>query len=158
MTNFNLIPDRRKISNLSKWTFYPKDILPMWVADMDFPAPKPILDSLDKLLKHGVLGYELPGKVLYETVAKRMDDLYNWKVSPEAVLAIPGVVSGFNIAASLFCTDKKGIAVQTPVYNEFHEVKNNIGIPQMDIPLVKKTRGNIISYEVDWIAFERQVK
>lgn len=158
MTNFNLIPDRRKISNFSKWTFYPKDVLPMWVADMDFPAPKPILDSLDKLLKHGVLGYELPAKVLLETVAQRMDDLYSWKVSPESVITIPGVVSGLNITASIFCTDKKGVAVQTPVYNEFHEVKNNNHVPQVDIPLRKKVKGNIISYEIDWIAFEKQIK
>lgn len=158
MTNFNIIPDRRKISNITKWTWYEKDVLPMWVADMDFPAPKPILDSLDKLLKHGVLGYELPGKVLYETVAQRMNDLYSWKVSPEAVTAITGVVSGLNIVAKVFCTDKKGVAVQTPVYNEFHEIKNNIGIPQIDIPLRKKIKGNIISYEIDWLTFEKQVK
>ena len=158
MTNFNITPDRRKIFNINKWTWFPKDVLPMWVADMDFPAPKPILDSLDKLLKHGVLGYELPGKVLHETVAQRMDDLYKWKVSSESVITIPGVVSGLNIAASLFCTDKKGVAVQTPVYNEFHEVKNNNRVPQVDIPLRKKIKGNIIFYEIDWILFEKQIK
>ena len=158
MTNFNIVPDRRKNFNLSKWTFYPKDVLPMWVADMDFPAPKPILDALHKMLDHGVLGYELPGKVLQETVAERMNHLYGWKVNPDAVVAVPGVVSGFNVAATVFCTPQKGVAVQAPVYNEFHEVKNNVGIPQVDIPLVKKARGNIISYEIDWIAFEKQVK
>lgn len=158
MTNFNLTPDRRKNISLTKWTFFPKDVLPMWVADMDFPAPKPILDTLHKLLEHGVLGYELPGKVLQETVAERMNSLYGWKVNPDSVLTVPGVVSGFNIAATVFCSDKKGIAVQPPVYNEFHEVKNNIGIPQIDIPLMKKVKGNIISYEIDWIAFEKQVK
>ncbi|MBX3035747.1 MAG: PatB family C-S lyase [Anaerolineales bacterium] len=158
MTNFNVIPDRRKISNITKWTWFPKDVLPMWVADMDFPAPKPILDSLDKLLKHGVLGYELPSKVLYETVAKRMNDLYSWKVSADSVLAIPGVVSGLNIAASIFCTEKKGVAMQTPVYNEFHAVKDNNHVPQVDIPFRKKVKGNIISYEIDWILFEKQIK
>ncbi len=158
MTNFNLIPDRRKIFNLTKWTWYPKDVLPLWVADMDFPAPKPILDSLDKLLEHGVLGYELPGKVLYETIAQRMNDLYNWKITSDSVLAIPGTVIGLNIAASIFCTDKKGVAMQTPVYNEFHEVKNNNHVPQVDIPFRKKVKGNIISYEIDWILFEKQVK
>ncbi len=125
---------------------------------MDFPAPKPILDSLDKLLKHGVLGYELPGKSLYETVAKRMNDLYGWKVGAESVIAIPGVVKGLNVAASLFCTDKKGVAIQTPVYNEFHSIKDIHGVPQVDIPFRKKTKGNIISYEIDWILFEKQAK
>lgn len=158
MTNFNTIPDRRNTINLNKWTQYPKGVLPMWVADMDFPAPKPILDSLDKLLKHGVLGYEIPNKALYEIIAQRMKDLYSWKVSSEAVLAIPGVVIGLNIAASIFCTNTKGVAMQTPVYNEFHEVKHNSHIPQVDIPLRKKVQGNIISYEIDWILFEKQIK
>jgi len=57
MTNFNKIPDRRNSSNSIKWALYPKDVLPMWVADMDFPAPKPILSALRKAVEHGVLGY-----------------------------------------------------------------------------------------------------
>jgi len=130
----------------------------MWVADMDFPAPKPILDALDKLLKQGVLGYEIPGRVLHETVAKRMNDLHKWKVSPDDVTVIPGVVSGLNIAASVFCTDKKGLAVQTPVYNEFHAIKDNNNVPQVDIPFRKKVKGNVISYEIDWTLFEKQIK
>ena len=158
MTNFNITPNRRKNINGTKWTFVPKDVLPMWVADMDFPAPKPILDALHKVVDHGVLGYEIPGKVLQETVAARMDRLYKWKVKPEAVLAVTGIVSGFSIAARAFCSPKKGVAIQTPVYNEFHEVKNNVSIPQVDIPLVKKLKGNIISYEIDWDVFEKQVK
>ena len=130
----------------------------MWVADMDFPAPKPILNALHKVVDHGVLGYEIPGKVLQETVAARMESLYKWKVQPEAVLAVTGIVSGYSIAARAFCSPKKGVAIQTPVYNEFHEVKNNIGIPQVDIPLVKSVKGNIISYKIDWDVFEKQVK
>ena len=158
MTNFNLTPDRRKFDTDIKWNLYPKDILPMWVADMDFPAPKPILNALHKVVDHGVLGYEIPGKVLQETVAARMESLYKWKVQPEAVLAVTGIVSGYSIAARAFCSPKKGVAIQTPVYNEFHEVKNNIGIPQVDIPLVKNVKGNVICYKFDWDVFEKQVK
>lgn len=158
MTNFNIIPDRRMIFNKTKWTWYDKDVLPMWVADMDFSAPKPILDALHKHLDHGVLGYEIPGRVLQETVAARMDKLYKWKVQPEAVLTVTGIVSGFSVAARVFCSPKKGVAIQTPVYNEFHEVKNNVGIPQIDIPLVKHVKGNIMTYEIDWDLFEKRVK
>lgn len=130
----------------------------MWVADMDFPAPKPILDALHRAVEHGVLGYELPSQVLKETVAARMDDLYSWKVKPETVVAVTGIVSGFSVAARIACTPKKGVLIQTPVYNEFHEVKNNVGIPQLDAPLIKHVNGNILSYEIDWDIFERQVK
>ncbi len=158
MTNFNITPDRRKNINGTKWTFVPKDVLPMWVADMDFPAPKPILNALHKVADHGVLGYEIPGKVLQETVSARMDRLYKWKVQPESVLAVTGIVSGFSVAARAFCSPKKGVVIQTTVYNEFHEVKNNVDIPQVDIPLVKSVKGNIISYEIDWDVFEKQVK
>ena len=158
MTNFNLIPDRRKNPHGTKWTYYDKDILPMWVADMDFPAPKPILTALHKRLEHGVLGYEIPGKAIQETVAVRMDYLYKWKVSPESVLVAPGIVSGFTVAARALHNAKRGIAIQTPVYNEFHEVKNNVDIPQIDIPLVKSVKKNILHYEIDWDLFEKRVK
>lgn len=158
MTNFDLIPDRRKNINPGKWTLYPKDTLPLWIADMDFPAPKPVLDALRKRLEHGVLGYEAPGRVLKTTVSERMERLYGWKVQPDAVVAVPGVANGFTLAARVFCSPKKGIAFQTPVYNEFHEIKEHAGIPQMDIPFVKNVRKNILHYEIDWDLFERRIK
>ena len=158
MTNFNEIPNRRSNSNSIKWQFYPKDVLPMWVADMEFPAPKPILRALRKAVDHGVLGYEMPSKALQETAASRMDKLYRWKIKPEAVVAVTGIVSGFSVAVRITCTPKKGVLVQTPVYNEFHEVKNNIGIPLLEAPLIKHVNGNILSYEIDWDIFEKQVK
>lgn len=158
MTNFNQVPNRRRSSNSIKWQYYPKDVLPMWVADMEFPAPKPILRVLHKAVDHGVLGYELPSNALKETVASRMDKLYGWKVKPEAVVTVTGIVSGFSVAARIACTTQKGVLIQTPVYNEFHEVKNNIGIPQLESPLIKHVVGNILSYEIDWDVFEMQVK
>jgi cystathionine beta-lyase len=158
MTNFELVPDRRNSSNSLKWTKYPKEVLPMWVADMDFPAPKPILKTLHKAVDHGVLGYEMPSNALKETVSARMDRLYGWKVKPEAVVVTTGIVNGFSIAARVLCTPKKGVLVQTPVYNEFHEVKNNLGVPQFDAPFIKHVNGNILSYEIDWDIFEKQVK
>jgi cystathionine beta-lyase len=156
--NFDRVPNRRDPNVLNKWTWYPKDVLPMWVADMDFPAPKPIRDELRKVLDQGVLGYELTSKALKETVAARMDHLSGWKIKPDAVVAVTGIVSGFNIAARAFCVPKRGYLVQSPVYNEFHEIKNNISIPQIDSPLAKSIDGNIIRYEIDWDIFKKQVK
>ncbi len=156
--NFDSIPNRRDSNIKNKWTWYPNDVLPMWVADMDFPAPKPILKELRKVVDHGVLGYELPSPALKETVAKRMDDLYRWKVRLDSVVAVTGIVSGFTVAARAFGSKKKGLLVQTPVYNEFHEVKNNVGISQVNAPLVERVEGNILSYEIDWDIFTKQVK
>lgn len=158
MTNFNLVPHRRNSSNSIKWLAYPKDVLPMWVADMDMSAPKPILDALRKAVDHGVLGYEFATPALKETVAARMEKLYKWKVKPESVVAITGIVSGFTVAARIVCTPKKGVLLQTPVYNAFHQVRDNVGVPQIDAPLAKRVDGNIISYEMDWDIFEKQIK
>jgi cystathionine beta-lyase len=116
------------------------------------------LKALHKAVDHGVMGYEMPTPALKETVAARMDKLYGWKIKPEAVVAVTGIVSGFSVAARIACTPKKGALVQTPVYNEFHEVKNNIGIPQLDAPLIKRVDGRILNYEIDWDIFEKQVK
>jgi len=87
-----------------------------------------------------------------------MDSLYGWKVKPEAVSAVTGIVTGFSVAARAFGSPKKGIMIQTPVYNEFHEVKNNVGIPQLDVPFVKSVDGNIMRYEIDWDVFKKQAK
>lgn len=156
--NFDRLPNRRIPGILNKWTYYPKDLLPMWVADMDFPAPKPILDAIREAVRHGVLGYELPSKTLLETVAARMDRLYGWKVKLEWVIPVTGIVNGFNFAARAFGISKKGYLIQPPVYNEFHELKNNVGLAQLDAPLVQRVRGNILQYEIDWDLFRRQAK
>lgn len=155
---FDRVPNRRNPARLNKWTWYSNDVLPLWVADMDFPAPKPILNELHKAVNQGVLGYEIPSAALKETVSARMDYLYRWKVKAEAVVLTPGIVSAFNAAARAFCTSRKGIMVQTPVYNEFHEVKNNVGIPQYNVPLMQSVNGNILHYEIDWDLFKRTVK
>jgi cysteine-S-conjugate beta-lyase len=156
--NFDRVPNRRIPGVVNKWTYYPKDLLPMWVADMDFPAPKPILDELRKAVNQGVLGYELASPTLLETVAARMDRLYGWKVMPEWIVPVTGIVSGFNVAARSAGSRKKGYLIQPPVYNEFHEVKNNVGMRQIDAPLIKHVKGNILHYEIDWDLFKNQAK
>jgi cystathionine beta-lyase len=154
--NFDQTPNRRLPSVLNKWTWHPKDVLPMWIADMDFSAPPPILEALQKYVDHGDLGYSLPSKKLYETVASRLYKLYGWKVSPDTIITIPGVNSGYNIAARTFCTSEKGYLIQPPVYNEFHETRKKTGVPQVEAPLEKKVEGNRIEYEIDFDSFEQK--
>jgi cystathionine beta-lyase len=156
--NFDYTPNRRNPKVLNKWTWYPKDTIPMWVADMDFQSPKPILKELHKVIDQGVLGYEISSKMLQETVAARMDHLYRWKVKPEAVVTVTGIVSGFNVAARAFPSAQKGVLVQTPVYGEFHELKNNVGSPQINALLARSVTGNVMRYEVDWDLFEKQAQ
>lgn len=153
--NFDQTPNRRLSGILNKWTWFPKDVLPMWVADMDFSAPPPIREALQKYVDHGDLGYYLPSRKLQETIAARLNKLYSWEVSAEMIVAVPGVNSGYNIAARTFCTPEKGYLIQTPVYNEFHETRRKTGMPQVEAPLAKKVEGHLIDYEIDFDVFAR---
>ena len=153
---FDQTPNRRLSS--AKWTWFPKDVLPMWVADMDFSAPPAILKALQTYAAHGDLGYSLPSRKLYEAIATRLYKLYGWNVSADTIVAVPGVNSGYTFAARAFCTSKRGYLIQPPVYNEFHETRRKTGVPQLESPLVEKIDGNRLEYEVDFDAFQRAVK
>jgi cysteine-S-conjugate beta-lyase len=152
--DFDRIIERRS-SNSIKWTYYPEDVLPMWVADMDFPAPAPVIEAIQRSLEHGVLGYEMPSKGLKETVAARMERLYGWKVDPDALVATTGVVSGFFAAAQAFCQPGEGYLIQPPVYMPFNDIQKYTGYIRQEAALVKKITGNKISYEMDWDVFEK---
>ena len=153
--DFDQTPKRRLSGVLNKWTWFPKDVHPMWVADMDFSAPPPILEALQKYIEHGDLGYYLPSRKLQETIATRLNKLYRWDVSADMIIAVPGVNSGYNIAARTFCSPEKGYLIQTPVYNEFHETHRKTGVPQVEAPLAKTVSGHLIDYEIDFDEFAR---
>jgi cystathionine beta-lyase len=154
--NFDLVIDRRATNSI-KWTKYPEDVLPLWVADMDFPAPPPVLKALHKAVEHGVLGYEMPSTALMETVAARMDRLYGWKIDPDMIVATPGIVSGFNAAARVACAPGEGILMQPPVYFPFLTVHENIGLTRQYVPLVKVTDDQLIHYEINIDSFEAAI-
>lgn len=154
--SFDQTPNRRLSS--VKWTWFPRDVLPMWVADMDFSAPPAILKALQTYIEHEDLGYSLPSMKLYETIAARLYKLYGWKISADMIVAVPGVNSGYTFAARTFCTSKRGYLIQPPVYNEFHETRRKTGVPQVESPLIKKMDGNRLEYEVDFDLFQRAAR
>jgi len=156
--NFDAIPNRRISPFNNKWKAYAPDVIPMWIADMDLPAPPQIQSALYKQAAQGVLGYELPNRYLYEVIAARMKKLYDWDVDPDWLVYTPGVNNGYNIAARVLCTSKRGYMIQTPVYNEFLDTEHKAHVKQNVAPLAKKADGNRISYEVDFDAFEREAK
>ncbi len=146
--NFDEIIERRA-SNSMKWTQYPADVLPFWVADMDFRTPKPILDTLQTTLQHGVLGYEFLRRRTQEIVAARMGHLYGWQVDPDWIVATPGVVSGFNIAARAVCSIGDGVLIQPPVYMMFYGIYKNIGLTQQVVPFRFTEKDNILYPQLD---------
>ena len=156
--DFDTVPSRKTPGILNKWTFYPGNPLPLWLADMDFPTAPQIAEALQKQMQHGVLGYELPSKSLRDAIARRMKKLYGWEVDPDAIVYTAGVNNGYNIAARALCSAKKGYLVQTPVYNEFHDTAHKTGFRQQVAPLQKSVDGNKICFEVDFDAFEKEIK
>jgi len=150
--DFDRIIERRGTGS-NKWEAYPTDVLPLWVADMDFPAPDPILTALRERVDHGIFGYEAPPKILEEVVARRVDRLYGWQVTPEMVIVVPGIVTGVNLAAGVVCTPGEGILMQPPVYFPFLGVHENLGLVRQLAPLTQINDKQTLRYEVDFAAF-----
>ncbi len=152
--DFDRIIDRRGTNSI-KWKFFEEGVLPLWVADMDFGVPEPIRSTLQANVEHGIYGYEIPSLELRETVARRMQRLYQWDVTPEMVVATPGVVAGFTAAAQAVCLERQSILVQPPVYPPFLKLPDQTGLFRREAPLVKSVDGSSLHYHIDFDRFEQ---
>jgi cystathionine beta-lyase len=152
--DFDHITDRLH-SNSIKWTAFPSDVLPMWVADMDFPAPAPIKTALHNAVEHGVYGYEMVNQSLRQSVVARMKALYNWDIDEKSIVPVTGIVSGFYAAASTLCRPGDGYLIQTPVYMPFNDIQKNQGVIRQEARLIRVTEGQRVRYEIDWADFEK---
>jgi cysteine-S-conjugate beta-lyase len=150
--NFDQIVDRRNTDSI-KWKQYPEDVLPLWVADMDFLTPDPIRNAIHAMLDRGVLGYEFLQPHTKVVVAARMEKLYGWQVDPDWVVATTGVVSGFNIAARAICQPGDGVLIHTPVYNMFYTLYPNLNLVQQSVPIELAIDGNILQPVLDMQGF-----
>ncbi|MCG6909550.1 MAG: aspartate aminotransferase, partial [Deltaproteobacteria bacterium] len=117
--DFDRIIDRRNTGSLKWDRYHGRDILPLWVADMDFTAPPAVIDALRKRLDHGVFGYTVPPDGLAEQVCGRLKKKYAWTVPSEAIVWLPGVVSGLNLACRSVGEAGDQVATLTPVYPPF---------------------------------------
>ena len=91
---FDTSIDRRGTDSI-KWSKYAgRDILPLWVADMDFAAPPPVLAALQQRIGQGVFGYGGPWPSLTESVLAHLESQYSWKIKPEWIVWLPGLVTG----------------------------------------------------------------
>jgi len=148
----------RENSDSIKWRFYEKDVLPMWVADMDFVSPEPVIRALQKRIEHGIFGYPMgimsPKDGIPElcgTLVERMKYQYKWEIDPEDIILLPGVVPGFNLACQTFAKPSDAVLIQTPVYPPILNVAERTGIQKQEMELTLNSDG---SYSVDWQAFE----
>ncbi|MBL8702680.1 MAG: aminotransferase, partial [Alphaproteobacteria bacterium] len=99
--DFDTPIDRRNTGS-NKWSRYPADVLPMWVADMDFAVAPEIVAALQRRIAHPVFGYGAARDELRATLVAMLQRMYGWRVAPEALVFLPGVEPGFNMALKAF--------------------------------------------------------
>jgi cystathionine beta-lyase len=156
--DFDQLSDRRRAGS-HKWNYYPEDVLPMWIADMDFESPRPIVEALRQKVEHGIFGYELPSPELIAVVCERMERLHGWDVTPQQVIALPGLVTGLNVACRAVGGPGDGVLMQTPVYHPFLSAPQNNGRLRQDAPLTYVSDGDhTFHYEIDFDAFEAAIQ
>lgn len=116
MSPFDTLIDRRHSDSI-KWGKYAgRDVLPLWVADMDFAAPPAVIAALHRRIDHGVFGYGHAWPSLTESVLAHLESQYQWRVEPEWIVWLPGLVTGLNIA----CRTVSGeVLTATPIYPPF---------------------------------------
>jgi cystathionine beta-lyase len=113
---FDVAIDRRNSDSI-KWGKYAgRDILPLWVADMDFAAPPAVLDTLHRRIEHGIFGYGGPWPSLTESVLTHLESEYGWTIAPEWLVWLPGLVSGLNVACRAIDGE---VLTATPIYPPF---------------------------------------
>jgi len=145
--------DRRRTES-TKWHKFPPDVLPLWVADMDFPSPEPVTRALRERVEHGVFGYGIEQPEFHEVMGERLLKRQGWKVEPEALVLLPGVIPGFNVACRAFSSPGDGLLQQLPVYPPILRLPDNVGLTRDAMDLI---RGGDGRYTVDWDAFERAI-
>lgn len=150
--NFDEIVNRRG-TNCVKWDVENEDgIIPMWVADMDFPAAPAIRKAVEARAKHGVYGYTIVPDSYYRAITSWFKRRHGWTIDKEWIIYTTGVIPAISAAIKALTMSGEQVLIQTPVYNCFFSSIKNQGCQILENPL--KRNGN--SYVVDWDDFERK--
>ncbi|GAB3476983.1 MalY/PatB family protein [Marinomonas epiphytica] len=112
---FDELIDRSNM-NSDKWAKYPKDVIPMWVADMDFDAPQVVKEAVAKRVDEGVFGYTYAPKELTEGIIAHLKTRYDWQVSASQLVHLPGLVCALHLSVRALTKKGDGIVVPGPVY------------------------------------------
>ena len=115
--NFDQIIDRRNTGSI-KW-HYSDDTIPLWVADMDFKAAEPILNAVEQVAQHGILGYTKPTEALYESIIKWHGSRYDLSLDKDNILFSPGVVPSLALMMKVFTEVGDAVLVNDPIYTPF---------------------------------------
>lgn len=156
--DFDKLINRRNTNSL-KYDFavergYPADVLPLWVADMDFPTAQPVLDALHEAVSHGIFGYSEVKDEYYEAVSGWFWRHFEWKPKSEWLVKTPGVVFALAAAIRALTEPGNGVMIQTPVYYPFYSVIRDNGRKLVENELLYKNG----HYEIDFDDFEKKIK
>ena len=156
--DFDTIIERKGTDSL-KYDFalrrgYPEDVLPLWVADMDFKTSSYIEDAVIERTRHGIFGYTETGEAYFRAVASWMKKHHDWDVKPTWLIKTPGVVFALATAIRAFTEKGDGVLIQQPVYYPFSEVieDNDRVIVSNDL-----VPGDDNRYHIDLDDFERKI-
>jgi len=139
--DFDQVFDRHATGS-TKWSRYPADVLPMWVADMDFAAPPVIIQALQKRLEHPLLGYSVPQDNLRDAIVADLWNKFAWRVKPSELVFLPGVESGFNMALKALVQPQQNVVVQTPNYPPLRHAPGNWGLNTVELAFVAQADGS----------------
>jgi cystathionine beta-lyase len=120
----------------TRWDRYGREVLPLWVADMDFRAAPPILAALSARIAHGVLGYTMAPEDLRAAIVERLARLYGWRIQPSWIVFLPGVVPGLHHAARSLVPPDGHILVPRPVYHHLKRAPELAPRAFSEVPLV----------------------
>lgn len=160
MTAYNfdtLIP--RRDSDSAKWNAFDADVLPMWVADMDFRSPEPVLRALHERVEHGVFGYSFGSeKPLAQAISDRMAQRFGWQVDPAHIVFMPNLFYGLYVVSRAYAEPDNGsVLIQTPVYGPFISAPSNAGRPLRTAEMDAVRVNGHLRYEIDFDRFEAAI-
>jgi cystathionine beta-lyase len=154
--NFDQPIERRNTDSI-KWSMYPNDVLPMWVADMDFRAPQAVIDALHERVDQGVFGYASHPARYSEAIVNWCDKQYGWKIQPNEIIFLSGLVSGLNFVTRTLGHIGESAITLTPVYPPFFSCLTDQGMSTISVPLATLIEGQTIRYTIDFDAFEQAI-
>ncbi len=160
--DFDTITERRGTDS-AKWKWGSNheplvdDVLPLWVADMDFQSPPAVIQALQERAAHGVFGYVGPPRELQEVIVERLQKLYNWTVKPGEIIFMAGLVTGINVTCAAVGEPGDGVLMQPPVYGPFLGAPKNRERCAQFAELALVQNGQDVRYEIDFDVFESAI-
>jgi cystathionine beta-lyase len=121
-----------------EWYFKTNDVLPLWVADMDFRTPGFIVEAIKKRIDHEIYGYTFRPESYFEAIINWMKQRHNWDIQKEWISFSPGVVAGLTFAIETFSNPEDGVVVQPPVYFPFFDCVKGTNRKMIENPLIIK--------------------